>query len=124
MVVEGSRARPVGPNQRAYDATEQKPRRSADDDPSYNRAGSGLGSSAAVEAEFRSRPNRTADEGTANQTDASAGPEVAPGTLSTRGASNRGRLRADVQPLGDAQARREEQGQDDGREETGHEKPP
>jgi len=33
-------------------------------------------------------------------------------------------LRADVRPLGDAQARREEQWQDDGREEARHEKPP
>src|SRR5438034_8747360 len=58
---------------------------------------------------------------------------MAPGTLSTREASNRGRgndkrriarLRADVRPLGDAQARREEQWQDDGREEARHEKPP
>src|SRR5213594_4462960 len=133
MVVEGSRARPVGPNERAYDATEQKPRRPAEDDPSRNRAGSGLGSSTAVKAQFRSRPNRTADEGTAKQTDASACPEMAPGTLSTREASNRGRgndkrriarLRADVRPLSDAQAWREEQWQDDGREEARHEKPP
>src|SRR5437879_12817521 len=58
---------------------------------------------------------------------------MAPGTLSTREASNRGRgndkrriarLRADVRPLGDAQARREEQWQDDGREEAGQEKLP
>src|SRR5439155_12730260 len=86
-------------------------RRPAEDDPNNNRAGSGLGSTAAVNAEFRSRPNRTADKGTAKQTDASACPEMAPGTLSTREASNRGRgndkrrmarLRADVRPLGDA----------------------
>src|SRR4029077_4185643 len=124
MVVERSRAPPVGPNKRAYAATEQNPRRSAEDDPGRNRAGSGLGSSAAVKAEFRSRPDRTADEGSAKQTDASACPEMAPGTVSTREASNRGRLRADVQPLGDAQARGEEQWQNDGREEARHEKPP
>src|SRR5207245_2265281 len=71
--------------------------------------------------------------GVQTRTHARAGPEMAPGTLSTREASNRGRgndkrriarLRADVRPLGDAQARREEQWQDDGREEARHEKPP